>query len=218
MKKLFFLFIFLVLCLNIAFGRDYSIRPEKGTKGLSFSVRGLGSLGVGGVGAGIGGKYWRSENLVYKLSVGFKGERSSGGYTKYYLNADCSILPGLEYHYFPTNRISPYWGTGISFSVGNTVREYSLSSNPLPGRLIRAEEWRFSGGAYLSLGIEWIIIKNLSIGGEYQVTFSYQRTEGKEFMVPGEYSGEIYPEKDNYSSNNLSLTWGTSSLIATFYF
>ena len=227
MKKLLFFLICLSLLLNSAFGEPCSIKPEKGTKGLSFSVRGLGSLGVGGVGAGIGGKYWRSEKLAYKLSFGFSGRKSSydptsrPGYSKEkYFFGNFSILPGFEYHYFPTKRISPYWGGGLSFSITRETRKYSLPiSTPIPiGTRTGWTSWLFSGGAYISLGIEWFIIKNLSIAGDYQVNFNYQHRELREFLVPGQIQVVVFPDKRKITYNDLSLTWGTSSLIATFYF
>lgn len=79
-------FILTLLCVcflfGLSFGQDNSVKPKKGTKGLSFSVRGLSSLGVGGVGAGIGGKYWRSESLVYTASIGFSGRYATADATQ----------------------------------------------------------------------------------------------------------------------------------------
>jgi len=227
MRKLFFLFLCMSLFFNFALGGDSSIKPKKGTKGLSFSIKGLSSLGVGGVGAGIGGKCWRSDKLVYKLSFGFKSESSSstapssgsfGENLKYFFDGSFSILPGIEYHYFPTKRISPYWGTGLSLSVSNTIREYFPPSSPFYSALTRFESRSYSGGTYLALGIEWFIIKNLSIAGEYQVNFYYQYTKRKEIKTISKISGEQTQQITKTTSKAYSLNWGTSALVATFYF
>jgi len=220
MKKLFLTFLCVCFIFGLSFGQDNSVKPKKGTKGLSFSVRGLSSLGVGGVGAGIGGKYWRSDKLVYKVSLGFSGRYSlmdapQPGYTKdKSFSGSISVLPGIEYHYFPSNRISPYWGTGFNFSISREFRNYSVPSAPLPGTGTRIESWNYSTGVFLSLGIEWFIIKNLSIAGEYQVNFLYQQNDSKRFRVPGPTVTEI----TKASNSSYSLNWGTSTLVATFYF
>lgn len=220
MRRLFLTMLCVCFIFGISFGQDNSVRPKKGTKGLSFSVRGLSNLGVSGVGAGIGGKYWRSDKLAYVASIGFSGnytvsDRELQGYSdQKTFNGGISVLPGIEYHYFPSDRISPYWGTGISFSIYRSTNNPSLPPAPPPGTTTRVESWTYSFGPFLSLGIEWFIIKNLSIAGSYQVNFSYLHTSQKWFHVPASnISGTT-----NETRSSWSLNWGTSALVATFYF
>ena len=85
---------------------------------------------------------------------------------------------------------------------------------PLPGMGTRTESWIYSVGASLSLGVEWFIVKNLSIAGEYQATLYYRHDGRKTFVVPGPNITEV--TKSSYNLYNLS--WGTSALVATFYF
>jgi hypothetical protein len=223
MKKLLFIFFCFVLFFNVSLGQSTSIKPHKGDKGLSFSVRGLSSIGIGGVGAGIGGKCWHSDRLVYKISFGFNilhsSDLNSPGRTKgKSFNGSFSILPGIEYHYFPTDRISPYWAAGIGFTLSRDTRDYSIPVNPSAGTISRVESWSYSPAGYLSLGIEWFIIKNLSIAGEYQVNLSYEYTKGKWFREQVGAAEERFTETIKETSKGFSLKWGTSALIATFYF
>ena len=223
MKKLLFIFFCLVLCFNVSLGQSSSIQPHKGDKGLSFSVRGLSSIGIGGVGAGIGGKCWHSDKLVYKLSFGLNSRYVSDFYRpewskEEHFSAGISILPGIEYHYFPTHRISPYWGVGIGFSLYRETRDYSIPLNISPGTVTRVESWSYCPTGYLSLGIEWFVIKNLSIAGEYQVNIYYSYSKEKWFREQNRAPEGRFTEVIKESSKDFSLNWGTSALVATFYF
>jgi hypothetical protein len=220
MRRFFLTLLCACFLFGLSFGQDISVKPKKGTKGLSFSVRGLSNLGVGGVGAGIGGKYWRSERLAYTASIGFSGRYTTAdagqpGYSDNKgFSGSISVTPGFEYHYFATDRISPYWGTGIAFSISRSTNNAALPPAPPPGTGTRIESWRYSLGPSFSFGIEWFVIKNLSIAGSYQVNFSYERNSQKWFRVPG----PNVPEVTKATSNSWSLNWGTSALVATFYF
>lgn len=142
----------------------------KGKKALLFSFNGL---NLGSADGGIGSKFWISEKVVLTGNIGFSHSKEKEGYTteEEYEEKDSkntSISFGLEIHKILKNKITPYIGLSLGISKPKTKqkgmpaieeREYTTSS-------------KF---ANFSFGMEFFIIKSISLATQYNLKYSYSK-------------------------------------------
>jgi hypothetical protein len=193
---------------------------HKGDKGLCFSVSGLSSVGIGQYEGGIGGKYWVSNKLAIVSSIGGNAQRrtrsaSVANYTDdKSTSSTCSFFAGLEDHFFRNNRISPYLGGGLHFSISNASSYQSLpKDNPPPTAAKKVTNNFWSYGVRGFCGIEFFFTDWVSLSGQYQIDYYSTKSTAKTILVGGQ--GVTQPKEMKYTANSLSM--GTSVLVATFY-
>ncbi len=232
MRKVFFIIIFFALLFTFS---GFSLAEEesgniekpaksgevhKGDKGLCFSVSGLSSVGIGQYEGGIGGKYWMSNKLALISSIGISAQRRTRSalvvnYTDdKNTSSSCSFFAGLEDHFFIKNRISPYWGGGLRYSIGNASLYYSLpKDNPPPTATKKTTISSWSCGVRAFCGIEFFFAEWVSLSGQYQIDYYSTKSTTKRILV-GE-QGVTQPKEEKYSATSFGI--GTSVLVATFY-
>jgi hypothetical protein len=192
---------------------------HKGAKGLSFSVSGLSSVGIGQYEGGIGGRYWISKKLAIISSLGvsaYKTIRSSPQLHYEYEKitySRFSLFAGVEDHFFIKNEISPYLGGGIRLTTSDVTEYPSIPIDPYPGTLKKEKTNTNTFGIRGFCGIEYFFANWVSLSGQYQIDYFYERSTDKRTLVGG--MGVTQPEEGKYTSTTLGL--GTSALVATFY-
>jgi len=193
---------------------------HKGDKGISFSVSGLSSVGIGQFEGGIGGKYWISRKLVIITSIGVSAQRititsSKPDYTDQKTTySRFSVFAGVEDHFFIKKKISPYLGGGIRFSTYSSTKYSSIPIHNPPSYAIKKE--KISTGTFGIrgfCGIEYFFADWVSLAGQYQIDYFYEKSTRKRILVGG--LGVTQPPK--YKQTRTTLGLGTSSLVATFY-
>ncbi|MCK4426903.1 MAG: outer membrane beta-barrel protein [candidate division Zixibacteria bacterium] len=209
-----------LLCFIGIPSAEESGTSHKGDKGISFSVSGLSSVGIGLFEGGIGGKYWISKKLAIITSLGVSAQRttqtsSHPDYTDTKTTySRFSLFGGVEDHFFIKNKISPYLGGGIRFSTSPWTRYYSLPvDNPHPTATKKEKRSTKTFGIRGFCGIEYFFADWVSLAGQYQIDYFYEKTTMKRILVGG--SGVTQPPK--YKQTRTTLGLGTSSLVATFY-
>lgn len=220
-------FAFLLIFVGISSAKESGTTKDpaggmenhKGDKGIIFSVSGLSSVGIGQYEGGIGGKFWISRKLAIISSLGVSAQRittkaGQGGYKdEKTTSSKFSVFAGMEDHFFIRNKISPYLGGGIRFSTSSSTRYFSILFDSPPGTPIK-EKWNTKTlGIRGSCGIEYFFADWVSLAGQYQIDYFYEKNTRKWIMVVG--PGVTKPPDYKFTRSTLGL--GTSSLVATFY-
>ena len=193
---------------------------HKGDKGLSFSVSGLSSVGIGQYEGGIGGKYWMSKKLAIISSLGVSAQKTTvTAYDVLYTDTKTSqsrfsIFAGIEDHFFIKSKISPYFGGGIRFTTSPYTRYPSIPvDHPPSGTTKKMKQSIKSFGIRGFCGIEFFFADWVSLAGQYQIDYFYQKSTVKTTLVGGQ--GVIQPREQKSTATTLGM--GTSALVATFY-
>lgn len=223
-KKLFLSGLIIVcvaffLCLLPFKGANSEV--EHGKTGLRFTVQGLDYIGVGKVEGGIGLKVWLADNVAVRgdFGVGFSSftqEPTNEDYTDYKeKEREISFGVGPEYHPLAGNRVSPYIGVGINFSISTTEYEpFIHKTNPSPYDT-KLEKWSSTGfGAGVLVGVEFFMGNHLSLSGEYELGLCRTTSKHKTELVGGQ--GVEQPKEIKSTTTDLGVN--TSSLILTVYF
>jgi hypothetical protein len=211
---------FLTGFTGVVYSEEKATMDHKGDKGISFSVSGLSNVSIGQFEGGIGGKYWISGKTALISSVNFSVSRTttsptSKDYTDTKENHDqFSILAGLENHFLAKKKLSPYLGVGLRYLTSTSVKYYSLrKENPYPGSPKEDKITSFNFGVRGFCGIEYFFADWVSLAGQYQIDYYYEKSTLKRTLVEG--STITWPDEMKDTKTTLGL--GTSSLVATFY-
>jgi len=211
---------FLLVFTGISSAEESGAKGHKGDKGICFSVSGLSSVGIGQYEGGIGGKYWISKKLALISSIGISVNRqtttsSHVDYTDTKNNyIRFSLFAGVEDHFFIKNKISPYWGGGLRFSTyTNTIYPSLRIDHPSPGSTKKDKRTTGTFGIRGFCGIEYFFADWVSLAGQYQIDYYYEKSTRKRTVVEG--PGVTQPRESKSTRTTLGL--GTSSLVATFY-
>jgi hypothetical protein len=169
----FFAFILVAGFALSAFAQDESniIRPitKSGSAAFVFNISGLGAFGptappIGSVGgtfpvAGLGLKYYLSDDLAAKVLLAFATTddgRDSLGTT----STAFGIGATVEMHFGPLYSTSPYAGLGIRFAsgsqttdIGGTDTDAESSATQLSIMAVAGFDWFFTRG--IAIGTEW---------------------------------------------------------------
>jgi opacity protein-like surface antigen len=172
---------------SLAGAQDFTTAIGGGAKALLFSFSGLSNLGANAYNGGIGGKYYVSDMLAIRASLQFAhasqddpanpgvGETGTDGFAKATM---FGITAGGEYH-FLKGRVSPYAGAGISLSTISTDAKSAViapavqveTKNATAGELGYTAATQF--GIAGLVGVEFFIVKEVSLGAEYQFGLAY---------------------------------------------
>ncbi len=184
MKKFFGVLFTFIAISSFAFAQN-EVRPmlSTGSTALLFEFSGLANIGAGNFEGGIGGKYYLNPNLALRGGLQFLNvtqsapndnlpddEVSATGF---------GLTAALEYH-LRTGRVSPYLGGGISFTNISTDETQQVAggkvtrSNAINGVNIGGDSYNAGStiGVFGSLGVEFFLYKELSLGAEYRLGFS----------------------------------------------
>jgi hypothetical protein len=184
--------LFTALCCTMLpvsiMAEDFAAANTQGSKALLFTFDGLATLlakaydGTG-IGAGVGGKYYLMDPLALRASLIFVTAsqklpaQTSPGTDGSNSGTTFGITGGAEYHLLK-GRVSPYAGGAIGFSTTSTKREEPIEG---AGTQTTTTEnaaqtiggFQFTPGFSFLVagigGIEFFIIKDLSLGAEYQL-------------------------------------------------
>lgn len=167
---------------------ETSLRKEKesdlrtGNKALLFTFNGLDIIKTGNFEGGMGGKLFLNKNLNLRVGIEFNlvNETIPAAQEGFQDGTKTAIAFGVnlaaEYH-LTSGRISPYLGLGTGINVLTTTSEHTPNQNE--ERTNMPEEidgTLYNPGIDISLsvlaGVEFFLIKNLSLATEYRIGFT----------------------------------------------
>ncbi len=220
MKRISFLPLFLIiLSVNSAQAEVPQQDGHIGQDGIILAVRGSWDIGVGSIEGGVGYKHWISDRLAIKSFLTF-GKKDTT--IVYYDNGyppeqrvrekSFSLSAGAEDHFWNRGRLSFFYGGGILFKTSSLKIDNTLyDPNPTEIKGVRSNKNIF--GIQSTLGIEYFFTKRLSLSGQYQVDFSFEKESRKNILVGEPEVTE--PREQKTTTWNLGVS--TSALILTIY-
>jgi hypothetical protein len=129
-----------------------------------------------------------SDKLAFRFGLGFDGSKEENNYYEYDLEAtgvpappggigtevnktaSWSVMPGVEYHFAGTDRLSPYAGLMLSIGGGKSTNEWTNynGNGYSPTYLSRNVENPFSTfGVGLLAGADFYFAENFFFGAEF---------------------------------------------------
>lgn len=209
-----FLIIILTLFLTTALFSQGSVNDEKAqgrpNKGILFGFNGLNLNEFNG---GVGGKYWLNKSLAFVVSIDLDiSDRKTEGSETQPNNHDSKkkieLRLGLEKHLHIGKKLSPYIGGNLGVGYDNRLSQRIYSHN---NRTYRNENKEVSTiiFANLNFGIEYFILRNISLAGEYNL---------RGFYSFGKLNIRQNEQKSKQDTTDKELGFGTSSLLLTIYF
>ena len=189
----------LMLLAPSAWSEDVTPEAAAGSKAVLFTFQGLSVIEALAFNGGVGFKYYLLDPLALRASLqfGVANQAIPGptGGTAGNLNAwDIGLSAGAEYHLLKT-RVSPYVGGSLGFVSTSTENKTPVAAgvtattikNSVGGELINGT--RSFGGFNFNVcalgGVEFFIIKELSLSAEYQLGWSMITRYDEVSSVPG---------------------------------
>jgi len=222
MKKNLFVCGMIVVCVTFCLClvplKGANSEVEHGKNGLRFTVQGLDYIGLGTVKGGVGFKRWMNSNTTLRGDVGFGVSHTTQKSTNTLYtdvkdnDSQFSLGAGVEFHFVTGQKVSPFFGGGISFGGSTSKYEYSILKNPSPGttKLYKTSSTGFGVGAFL--GVEFFMEKHLSLTGEYDLGLSSGTQKSQTETVGG------VNQQPEAKTTYLNLGVSSASLILTIYF
>lgn len=181
-----------LLCSQSVFAQTDS--SLAGRKALMFSFNGL------NLGGGIGGKYWISSSIA--LRAQFTGSYSDAtSNTLYSVETYSEIITirfspsvGIEKHFTFSDKLRPYFGGSIGYSITSTQNKSNYFSEDNYSKSITNT---YSGTIFL--GLEYWLNDTFSVSGEQALALSYYN-QGHDYQM------------------GFSMQNSTSSLMLSIYF
>ena len=216
MKKISFLPLFLlltILSVNITQAETPQQYGHRGQDGIILAVRGSWDIGVGTIEGGIGYKYWISDRLVIKSFLTFGKTDTTivyydNGYPpeQRFREKSFSLLTGIEDHFWNRGGFSFFYGGGILFKTSSSKINYTLDFPHLPPAKTEVRSNKNIFRIQSTLGVEYFFTKRLSLSGQYQIDFSFEKESRRNILVAG---------KEKITNWHLGVS--TSALILTIY-
>jgi hypothetical protein len=193
----------LVVCVlllaSTAWSDDVTPPIAAGAKAALFTFSGLSNLGAGAFNGGIGGKYYVLDPLALRASLLFaladQGTPApAAGGTAGDANAwSVGLNVGAEFHLLKT-RVSPYVGGAVGFVSSSTSEkdavptgtpQYTVTNAPVTinGTVYPVGGFNFNIAALA--GVEFFIIKELSLSAEYRLGYSVTAPYDQKTTAPG---------------------------------
>lgn len=221
MKTFSFLLLFLLLTTALVNSTQAETMQQygyRGQDGIILVVRGSWDIGVGTIEGGVGYKYWISDRLAIKSFLTFgKTDTTIVYYDNGYppeqrvREKSFSLLTGIEDHFWNRGRLSFFYGGGILFKTSSSKIDYTPYDHLNEIKGVRSNKNIF--GIQSTLGVEYFFTKRLSLSGQYQIDFSFEKESRKNILVGGPEVTE--PRKEKITTWNLGIS--TSALILTIY-
>lgn len=165
MKKISLL---LVIILTFTFTAYLAGQEVKQTDSTSFAGKKAFTFAFDGLylssGLGLGGTFWLNNDWALRvlLSGYFQNDLElDDNYYNHY-SRSINITAYLKRHFHPSQRLSPYVGTGIG--IGYSVDIYSFYSEPSKSGTVKVP---------IIAGAEYWVTDNISLSGEQMIGFSF---------------------------------------------
>jgi hypothetical protein len=223
MRRIYFLILILFFTLLLVKSAQAEVSQNygyRGQDGIILSVKGSWDIGVGTIEGGVGYKHWISDRLAIKSFLTFgKTDTTIVYYDDGYppeqrvRERSFSLLAGAEDHLWKKGRLSFFYGGGILFKTSSSKINYTLDFPHLPPTEMEERSNKNIFGIQGTLGVEYFFTKWLSLSGQYQTDFSFERESRKNILV-GE-SEVTTPIKQKITTWNVGV--GTSALMLTIY-
>jgi opacity protein-like surface antigen len=181
MKRILALVLVALLVVSASYAGDNVVPKTKaGDKALLFTFGGLSNLGAGEYAGGIGGKYYFSNGLAGRLSLGFdtrtettknpvspvpagqKGERDES-------STSFVVAPGVLYTIATSGPVNAFVGAQVIFISSSTSADGAFGSGFDSDSKLETTSTSIGAGAIL--GVEWFPWDNVSFGAEYTLSF-----------------------------------------------
>ncbi|MBL1278101.1 MAG: outer membrane beta-barrel protein [Ectothiorhodospiraceae bacterium] len=189
----------LCLCLLpvLCFSTEYS--RKEGDKSINFSFNGLEASDYK---YGIGGKYWKNNNIALTGSIDFGDSDlevfidNGGAVTSSNAESDFyEVSFGVERHIDSVSKVSPYMGFEVFYSKVNSISE----------NVTKRESESSAYGISALVGVEYYVNQDISLSAEY--LFSYSKS-----VLKSTSSG-------SRTKNNISdFSAGAGALVLSVYF
>lgn len=220
MKTIFSIFVFLIFSFSLLLAQENQSYYEAGAKGLTFEFNGF---SPGSFNGGIGGKYLLNSDLALKGGILFSSARQTnpfpgtGGVDGEQKGSEFGIFVAIEKH-LNTHRVSPYLGGGFEYASSSTEEKNPAldAASQVTVKNSTGGELGFRGGtttAFAALfGCEFFLVKNLSLGAEYQLGYMKISLKDQETTM-----GNVTTTLNQGSYRAYGLT-SSGMLALTFYF
>ena len=188
-KRLFSMLVLagLAASATVALADDMPTSVNAGSKAMLFTFSGLNVLGANAYQGGFGGKFYLLDPLALRASLAFGLEDQAipapaAGGTSGDLNAvSVGLNVGAEYHLLKT-RVSPYVGGTLGFMSTTTSNKNSVPTGTSQTTVtnapvtINGTVYPYPAGFNFNVaalgGVEFFIIKELSLSAEYRLGLS----------------------------------------------
>jgi outer membrane protein W len=184
----FFTIVFFSLAVPVL-SQDVTPAMGANAKAMLFSFSGLSTLGANSYEGGIGFKFFLTDPIALRAALIFSGANqiipanppaglagNDGGIFATKFGFACAV----EYHLLQS-RVSPYIGAGLGLNYTYTESKTATTGNPPPEPVITKNRiagetiggLAYAGGTNFNIGllggVEFFIIKELSLSAEYQL-------------------------------------------------
>lgn len=218
MKQLIVVVLALTVACGTALAAD-NVKPmqKAGATALMFDLGGLANLSAGNYQGGVGLKYYFSNGVAVRASVGFgmtstttknpadpvpTTQESESKYTA----MNFSIAPGIQYNVATSNSVVGYVGAQVSYTMASQKREGNASGFGVGySKDHEYKESTSTFGAAAFVGVEWFPWDNISFAAEYR--FNFSTTSGKAEFKNATTSGD----SDAPSSTSFGLSSGNAA-------
>ncbi len=167
----------LIVPASIAYGDDMPTSVNAGSKALLFTFSGLNTLGANAYQGGIGGKFYLLDPLALRASLllGIADQATpapaAGGTAGDVNSLSIGLNAGAEYHLLKT-RVSPYVGGQIGFTSTTNASKNAVATGISQTTITNVPPAGFNFAFAALGGVEFFIIKELSLSAEYRLGYS----------------------------------------------
>lgn len=206
MKHILTVVIIAIMLTSVTSAQDTKAKSGAGDFGLMFDLGGLANLALNSIGGnsdtnaisglgGFGAKYFFSDNLAGRLILGFTSTSIENGSS----TTSFSIAPGVLVNVASQGPVGGYIGGQVEFHSTTTELD-SANSMSLSA---------FGIGAVI--GAEWFPWSNVSLSGEYGLSYSGSSSSTETTLANGDKK-----TTDSPAISLVALT-GRGKILATIY-
>ncbi len=201
--------------IQFQIGENFSLKPFNGM-GLAGMYR-ITNTSALRVSIRLNSRFGDDESEQENLSIIRDEFYAEQKYEDYGINI---ITEYLAYHSF-INNVSLFYGLGPLFQYSNIdTRSQSIrqTGEQITKSNGRREGFRLSAGLSGVCGVEWFVLKNLSLTGEYNLSTGYERYIFKNTFTDTYDSGEIFERKSESAGSAFTIYSGSVKLGLAIYF
>ncbi len=184
MKKIVLILAVVLVVSSMMIAQDATPKSKSGDRAWLFTLGGLGSLSAGDYNGGVGIKYYIKDNLAIRGSLGFTKIDNPDPAPPAQPTPDPSIFTisgGLLYNYATNGPVLAYLGGEVIYNSFNNGQQGASSVNTF--------------GVAGVAGVEWFAWSNVSLTGEYKLSF----------ISSGDPSTQVF-NLGSASSSNLTVS------------
>jgi outer membrane protein W len=166
-----------VIPASNSFGEDFVTSVGAGSKALLFTFSGLNTVAANAYQGGLGAKYYILDPLALRASLLFSfadqatPAPAAGGTAGDANSLSWGLNIGAEYHLLKT-RVSPYVGATLGFSSTTNSSKLPVATGVTQTTTTNAPPAGFGFNIAALGGVEFFIIKELSLGAEYRLGYT----------------------------------------------